>query len=141
VQFIDGRDLGIWIIQLVETRETGIFNAAGPEAPISLGDLLEAAWQITGSGAQVTWAAPEYLVDQGVEPWRELPLWLPEEQNAGVFQVDIGKALAHGLSLRPLAETVSDTLAWAAERPADHEWHAGLSREREAALLAAWNAA
>ena len=81
-----------------------------------------------------------FLAEQGVAPWTELPAWVPQDEPsmAGFFTFDNRKALAAGLTFRPLTETVHATLAWAATRPAEHQMRAGLSREREAALLAAW---
>ena len=74
-------------------------------------------------------------------PWMELPLWVPAEDpsNAGFDKIDCARAISAGLRFRPLAETIRATLTWDAARPADHEWRAGLKREREAELLAAWD--
>ena len=73
-----------------------------------------------------------------MEPWTQLPLWLPESDPtvAGMDRMDIRKALQAGLTFRPLEDTIRSTLDWANSRPANHEWRAGLSREREAELLA-----
>lgn len=59
-------------------------------------------------------------------------------KNAGFARMDSRKAQIAGLTYRPLAETVRDTLAWAAARPPDHAWRAGLSAERERELLDLW---
>ena len=80
-----------------------------------------------------------FMEARELAPWSDLPLYLPAEQ-AGTLQVSIAKALAAGLTLRPLPETVRDTLAWARTRPADHAWRAGLTPEREAEALQAWHA-
>jgi 2'-hydroxyisoflavone reductase len=73
-----------------------------------------------------------------VAPWSELPAWVPESdpETTGFFEFDNRKAIAAGLTFRPLAETVRATLEWDRTRPADHTWKAGLTREREAELLA-----
>ncbi len=140
VQFIDGRDLAQWAIQLLETGIMGVLNATGPRDRTTLGGLLTAAAEPSGHQPHVTWLPADFLMDLGVEPWRELPLWLPGEDTAGLFQFDISKALSQGLRLRPMSETLGDTLQWARTRPRDHDWQAGLSRKREAQLLAAWKA-
>ena len=86
------------------------------------------------SDATFTWADEQYLLEQGVEPWSELPLWIPEADDA-LSTVNCAKAFAAALTVRPLTETVRDTLAWDATRPSDHEWRAGLSAERERGVL------
>lgn len=138
VQFIDVRDLAAWAINLVEKHETGIFNADGP--PHTLGELLETSRVASGSDARLTWVNEEFLAQHNVAPWSELPLWVPESDPdlAGFASISIEKALRAGLTHRPLADTVRDTLAWAATRPADHHWRAGLTPEREAELLEHW---
>jgi len=85
----------------------------------------------------LTWVDEAFLLEQGVQPWVELPLWLPSA-DSGLMAVSVRKALDAGLTLRPLDETVRDTLAWLATRPADHTWRAGLTRTREAELLHTW---
>ena len=138
VQFVDVRDLADWIVRGVEARLTGVFNATGPEGVLTLGELLEAC----RGAARLTWVGEQFLLDQKVAPWSELPLWIPDSDpdSVGFSAFDCGKALAAGLTFRPLAETVRDTLAWAATRPADHPWRAGLTPEREAELLKLWHA-
>ncbi|MBL8055402.1 MAG: NAD-dependent epimerase/dehydratase family protein [Anaerolineales bacterium] len=142
VQFVDVRDLAGWIVRAVEARVTGVFNATGPEGVLTLGELLAASQAISGADTRLTWAAEPFLLEQKVVPWSELPLWIPDSDPdaAGFSAFDCGKALAAGLTFRPLAETVRDTLTWAAARPAEHAWRAGLPAEREAELLRLWHA-
>jgi 2'-hydroxyisoflavone reductase len=139
-QIIDVRDLAEWTVQMVEARQVGIYNATGPEYRLTMGQLLDACRAVSGSDAQISWVSERFLLDAGVQPWSELPLWVPAEDpsNAGFDAIDCSRAIAAGLRFRPLADTIRDTLAWAATRPADHAWRAGLAREREAELLAAW---
>jgi 2'-hydroxyisoflavone reductase len=142
-QFIDARDLAGWALGLAERQVTGVFHATGPAAPLGFGRLLDTCQVVTGSDARLTWVGESFLVEQGVEPWSELPLWIPESDasHAGFSRVDCSRALDAGLTFRPLEQTVRDTLEWASTRPADRAWRAGLTREREAELLAAWRAA
>jgi 2'-hydroxyisoflavone reductase len=141
-QIIDARDLAEWIVRMVEARQTGLYNATGPDAPLPIGRVLDECKAVSGSDARFVWAAERFLLDAGVAPWTEMPLWLPEGDPAfaGFEGVDCAKAIAAGLRFRPLADTIRDTLAWDAMRPADREWRAGLGREREAELLEAWQA-
>ena len=138
VQFIDARDLAAWVIRLVESKRTGVYNAAGPDYRLSLQQMLDECRSAIGSDAHFTWVSESFLLDAGAAPWSEIPVWVPEaEQN--VHTVNTGKAIAAGLTFRTLAATAQDTLAWAATRPPDLERRAGLKPEREAELLRAWH--
>jgi 2'-hydroxyisoflavone reductase len=135
VQVIDARDLAAWMLTMVEAAETGTFNAVGPVPPLTMGALVESCLRVSGSGARPVWADDAFLLDQGVEPWSDLPLWLPEQgEERGMMAVDVSAAVERGLAFRPIDETVADTLAWDRERPLG-ERRAGISREREAQLL------
>lgn len=137
VQLIDARDLAAWTIAMVERGAVGVYNATGPERPLPLGELLEACRQAAGGEARPVWASAAFLAEHGVQPWMELPLWVPEAPDTlGFSQIDCSKAIAAGLRFRPIAETVADTLAWAQTRPSDYGWRAGLAAEKEAGLLA-----
>lgn len=137
-QIIDVRDLAEWTLRMIEAGRTGVYNATGPEQPLPLGDLLDTCRAVAGSDAQPVWASADFLAEHEVQPWLELPLWVPEgPEYLGFSQVAIERARAEGLSFRPLADTCAATLEWARSRPADHQWRAGLPAEKEAQLLAA----
>ena len=138
VQFVDVRDLAQWTLQATTRRLTGPYNVAGPRVPLPLGDLLNTCRQVSGSDATFTWVGEDFLVAQQVEPYTEIPLWVPAEYG-GFNAFSIDKTLSAGLAFRPAAETVRDTLAWATSRPADYVWRNGLSAEREQALLEEWD--
>jgi 2'-hydroxyisoflavone reductase len=136
IQIIDVRDLSEFTLRLVEHKTTGVFNATGPDYELSLGDMLETCKKVSASDATFTWAPVEFLAENKVEAWSDLPVWLPDTpENAGFSRVNISKALAAGLTFRPLEETVADTLAWAQTRPDGIEWRAGLKPQRESELL------
>jgi 2'-hydroxyisoflavone reductase len=134
-QIIDVRDLASWTLDMIEKEQIGIFNATGPAQPLPFGEVLETSRRLTNSEAYFTWVDTQFLLDQKVEPWSDLPLWLPGPENTGADQVSIEKALRYGLTFRSLDETIRDTLAWEATRPAGHAWRAGLDSTREAELL------
>lgn len=136
-QFIDARDLAEWTIRMVEVRAAGVFNATGPREPVTMGELLETSRKVSGSDARLHWLDEPFLLSNNVQPWSDLPLFLPESDptTAGMNQVSIQKAQRAGLTFRPLEDTVRNSLEWAKQRPANHEWRAGLTREREAELL------
>lgn len=146
VQFVDVRDLGAWIVQVAEERIDGSFNATGPAPAITMAGLLEACRRVAGSDANLIWVDEGFLLTEGAGPWMELPLWLPEAENA-LLQADVSRAVAAGLAFRPFEETVRDTLQWAQSAedvgPLVRELEtgeAGMRPEREKELLEAWGA-
>jgi 2'-hydroxyisoflavone reductase len=132
-QFVDVRDLGHWLVELCEERAAGTFNATHPG--VSFGELLEACKSVTGSGASITWVTDEFLLEQEVGQWMQLPLWLTGAEHAYMDRADVSRALAAGLRFRPLEDIVRGTLEEAETTDA-----AGLDPEREGELLAAWHA-
>ena len=138
IQIIDVRDLSEWIIQLIAENASGVYNATGPDYELNLGKLLDVSKQVSGSDADFRWASVDFLNEHKVEAWSDMPTWVPDdEEGVGFSRVDVSKAIQAGLTFRPLEETVRDTLEWAQTRPADHQWRAGLTPEREAEVLAA----
>ena len=140
VQFIDARDLAEWTVHMVEQRAVGVYNADGPQLPMPLGQLLDTCRTASDSDARFTWVDERFLLDREVAPWSEIPLWLPAKDARGFFSFDCRKAIDAGLSFRSIEQTVRDTLAWDATRPADTEHRAGLAPKRERQLLAEWHA-
>jgi len=142
VQFIDVRDLARWMVGLAASGTSGTFNATGPLEPIAMAAVLETCREIARSDACFEWIDEQFLAASGVQPWKEMPLWVPESDPhaAGFMNVPIRRALATGLTFRSLRETVSDTLDWSRTRGNDHSWKAGLPADREATLLTQWDA-
>lgn len=141
VQIIDVRDLAEWNIRMVERQGTGVFNATGPDRVLTMAEVLDACCTVSGSDARLTWVSEAFLAEAGVRPWTELPLWVPgTDENAGFADVACRKAIAAGLTFRPLDGTVRDTLAWDTARPAGTVRTNGLDPDREADLLRAWHA-
>lgn len=138
VQFIDVRDVAEWVLHCVDQPLLGPFICTGPERPLTLAQLLAVCQEATASRATLTWVPTAYLKAQGVVPWDDLPVWTGGAEGAAYSQA---KALAAGLRLRPVRQTVLDTLAWFQTLPEERRVkpRAGLSAEREAALLARWH--
>jgi 2'-hydroxyisoflavone reductase len=132
VQFIDVRDLAEWIVNAIESSLSGLYNVTGE--PTTFERLLEECVRASGV-AEIVWVPSERLVEAGVGEWMELPLWLVSPDFAAMQRTDVSKALRDGLRLRPLAETVRDTLAWDAARATPRAEGVGLSAERERELL------
>lgn len=136
VQWIDARDLASFILVLCEVSTGGTFSAVTPAGAHTMGELLETCRTASGSDAELTWVDREFLQEHGVEPWSDLPLWIP--QFPGFNLGDPSRAIAAGLAPRPAGETVADTLAWDRERAQTWPMDAGLAPERERELLDAW---
>jgi 2'-hydroxyisoflavone reductase len=140
-QVIDVRDLAGWLLDMAERRATGVFNAVGPARPLELGELLRRCREVSGSDAEPVWANDAWLIECGVEIWSDLPLWLGgDPELEWMDHVDPGPALDAGLALRPLDQTIADTLEWH-RRTAGAPGRSGfrMTREREAELLAEWD--
>jgi 2'-hydroxyisoflavone reductase len=139
VQFIDARDLAEWTIRMAENGETGIYNATGPAKPLVIGDMLAGIKTALNSNAKFTWASAEFLKQQKVQAWSDMPVWAGDE--LGLARTNISPALAKGLTFRPLVETARDTLAWFKAQPQGRQSHlkAGLTPEHEAEVLTAWH--
>jgi 2'-hydroxyisoflavone reductase len=148
IQSIDVRDLADWTVRAVEAGASGAYNATGPQGrdPLGWPEFLaacSAAAARRGAPPLRTVAVGEpFLLEQGVAPWNELPLWVPstDAEHVGFARVDCSRAAAAGLVTRPVGETLEAVLDEAASLVADDPRLRGkLSREREAALIAAWN--
>ncbi|MCE9596242.1 MAG: NAD-dependent epimerase/dehydratase family protein [Planctomycetes bacterium] len=143
VQIIDVRDLGEFIVHVVERRTLGLFHAVGPEQRLSMRSMLETCVRAAHSNARLTWVDTSFLFEQNVAPWSDLPAWLPStEPGQAYWTMNVSKAIGAGLRYRPLDVTVRDTLAWWATLPEDRQatLKHGLSPEREREVLAAWHA-
>jgi 2'-hydroxyisoflavone reductase len=136
-QLIDARDLAEWTLTMVEHRQGGAFNVTSRQ--MAMGDILDACKRIGGSDATFVAVNEPFIAEHSIGEWESLPLWLPSNSvdYAGFWACNIDKALASGLTLRPISDTIRATLAWdtARGRP---ELKMGLRRDREHELIAAW---
>ncbi len=133
VQFIDVRDLATWLIDLSERTVDGTFNAINEG--VSWQTLAETCRDVAGSDAHFTYVDGDYLVEQEVGQWMELPLWIHDADSVGMHGTDVSRAIAAGLTFRPLEDTIRGTLDDAETTDA-----AGMAPEREQQLLDAWKA-
>jgi 2'-hydroxyisoflavone reductase len=125
MQVVDARDLAAWLVQLALHGPGGTFDATSPAT--TLGDVLE---RLRGD-ANLVWVDSQQVMEAGVEPWMELPLWLPED-GWPLMERDVSSAVAAGLTFRPLEETARDTFEWDRTQPGDRPT---LTREKEAEIL------
>lgn len=147
VQYIDARDIAEWTVRMAEQRAFGIYNAVGPAKELGMGAMLDGIKAALGAKAEFTWVPADVLAEQKVSAWGNMPVWVPPVgESAGFTRRSNARALAKGLTFRPIAVTARDTLAWHKTRPAEAQKRqadgasAGLSAAREAEVLAAWDA-
>jgi 2'-hydroxyisoflavone reductase len=138
-QIIDQRDLSEWHIRLVEQGQMGVFNGAGPADHLTMESMLTQVRDGVGSSAEFTWVPEDFLDARGVQPWSDMPAWLPAYP---MMYVDIAASLAASLTFRPIGLTARDTLAFENARPADdgRAKPFPFTAERERAVLEAWAA-
>ncbi|MGG2466013.1 NAD-dependent epimerase/dehydratase family protein [Streptomyces sp. RGM 3693] len=141
LQYIDARDLAEWTLDAVRDGRSGAYNLVSEPGHTTMGELLESCVRVTGSSAELRWTEPADVLAADIEPWMELPIWLPPGEVHDVMHGgDVTKAVAAGLRCRPVGETVADTWEWLGriggvapqrpDRPA-----LGLPAEKEAAVL------
>jgi nucleoside-diphosphate-sugar epimerase len=113
LQYIDCRDLAAWLLTAAQAGLGGAFNTVSKKGHATTQSLLEAARDVTGGHASLVWVSPEVIEAAGIEPWTELPVWVPlTGEYAGLHDADVSAAYAAGLVCRPVAETVADTWRW-----------------------------
>ena len=135
-QVVDVRDFAIWLVDCALGHRTGVVNATGPVLPLS--EHLATARTVAGHDGELVEVGPDWLEDQGVQAWsgpRSLPLWLPEPTYAGFMARHSDAAQSLGLRVRPLAETLTDTLAWELLAGPGRTRKAGLTPADEASLI------
>jgi 2'-hydroxyisoflavone reductase len=143
VQFIDARDLAEWVIRMAEQGTVGTFNATGPNYKLTMGKMFDEIKAATKSNATFTWADSDFLRAQKVRAWSDMPTWVPPKGDSiGFSQINVQKAISKGLTFRSIGDTTKATLAWFHQQTPERQakLKAGLTAEREAAVLAAWHA-
>ena len=142
VQCIDIRDAAAFVIRVLEDERSGIYDLSGKPRTTTMGELASLAQTTFDADARLTWIDEDFLEAHGVTGWMDLPLWIgPSHGFPGFMNANVDRALAHGLTLRPFEQTLADTRAWSQRNgPVEpSEKIAGMTRERERDLLAAWH--
>ncbi|MEU0083620.1 NAD-dependent epimerase/dehydratase family protein [Streptomyces sp. NPDC006274] len=142
LQYVDVRDLAEWTLDAARDGRGGPYNLVSRPGHTTMGELLDTCVAVTGSSARLRWTPAETVLAAGVEPWTDLPIWIPptQEGHAALHGVGVARAMAAGLRCRPVADTVRDTWAWltslggAAPQRSDRA-RVGLAREVEERLL------
>lgn len=147
VSFIDVRDLGDFACTCAEGGHGGAYNCAGPDGALTMDGLLWGCRAAFGNAVTFVPVGEPWLLEQGVRPWMGLPLWIPSTMasEATMGSISRRRAVDGGLLFRPLADTARDTAAWFEKTKPDFDFGAkpgatGISRAREAELIAAWRA-
>jgi 2'-hydroxyisoflavone reductase len=142
LQLIDVRDLADFVLNQVEARTGGVHNAVPHEPNTTMGQLVEHCARATGSTAEPVWMDEGFLMAQGVQPWAEIPYWIPDTPaTAGFWAVSGASAKAAGLRTRPGGESVRDTWEWLRDGevqlvPGAHPF--GIEEDKEQRVLTAW---
>src|ERR1700730_158196 len=146
VQFIDVRDLAEWTVRMIETKSTGAYNANGLPNNLTMESVLEECKRVSatvsGSDASFTWVSEDFLMQEKVAPWSEMPLWMPEAAAPhlkGFMFINCNKAVGAGLTFRHLNDTIKDTLTWHETNRLNEELKAGLDTDAEQRLLRKWH--
>ncbi|GGY39972.1 reductase [Streptomyces djakartensis] len=144
LQYVDVRDLAEWILGAAEQGLSGPYNLMSPSGHATMETLLDACARVTGGAAELRWTEPEVILAAGIEPWIQLPVWVPPDSDMhdALHSADVSRALATGLRCRPVEETVAGTWSWlrgiggVAPQRSDRT-RKGLDPEVEAKVLAA----
>ncbi|MEU0900733.1 SDR family oxidoreductase [Streptomyces massasporeus] len=143
LQYVDVRDLAAWILLAAERELSGPYNLVSPQGHTTMGALLDACARVTGGTAELRWTEPGVILEAGIEPWTELPVWVPPGSDLyeALHSADVSRAVGDGLVCRPVEETVADTWRWlqdlggvVPQRP--DRPRSGLDPEVEAKVLA-----
>ena len=141
VQFIDARDLAEWTVSMIQRKRTGVYNAGGMPKTLTMRNVLDESKSVSQSDASFIWVDEEFLLQENVKAWGEMPLWLPEDAAPhlkGFMFINCEKALAAGLAFRLLRDTVADTLVWHRTNQTN-ELKAGINRDKEREVLRKWH--
>lgn len=136
IQYIDARDVAEFAAATTRDDIGGTFNLVVPPEAYTFGDLIEACASASASHPRTRWTEEEFLLERGVQPWSELPLWIPRgDEAAPLLRVAPERARSRGLRTRSLTDTARDTYVWAAANRNSDSLKAGLSRAKEKELL------
>jgi 2'-hydroxyisoflavone reductase len=141
VQLIDVRDMARFAIDALERNADGPYNVVGPGEPLPFREWMLAWSDVTGRRSAVVWIPPAFLVEHGVRPFDDIPNWIPaSDPEPGFYRISNARARAHGLTFRPLRDTIRDSIAGLDPSALIHGtgMSPGMSRERERELIAAW---
>ena len=114
LQYVDVRDLAAWIAGAVRRELSGPYNLVSPPGHTTMGGLLDACVRATGADADLRWTDPGTILDAGIEPWTQLPVWVPPgtDLHDALHTADVSRAVRDGLSCRPVEDTVDGTWRW-----------------------------
>ena len=137
VQIVDIKDVANWGLNMAENKNAGTFNVTGPNYDLTMEELLNTCKKVMNSNAEFVWVEESFMNEHNVQPWTEMPLWIPEtfpldgetKPWRGGFSISIKSAVSEGLTFRRIEETVTDVYEWM-ESTEEWELKAGISGER-----------
>ncbi len=111
VQYIDVRDVGNWMIRLIEERKSGIYNAVGPASPTGMHPFVYGAYAAFSTPANfIPVTAYDFLKAEKI--MEVIPWIMPVDENKGSARINNQHGMANGLTLTPLADSVRDMFDW-----------------------------
>jgi 2'-hydroxyisoflavone reductase len=154
VQYIDVRDLAEWMVRLFDQDAAGTFNAVGPATPQTLAQFIDGLKSLAPAGTTYTWIEDyEWLMKYPLRTptaddpgglTEAIPWVMADGTELGHMRISNRKALAAGLTYRPLLATARDTLAWrqsdAVPEALRKQPRYVMTAAQEKAILQAWKA-
>lgn len=140
-QYIDVRDLAEFMVHCLEQQRTGSFNLV--RKPMPMGEFLDACVRVTDKGTELTWVPADFLEQEGLQAWQNIPMWADSDSPmTGSLTWSPAKAMAAGLTIRPVETTIRDTIDWFRSLPEERQatLRAGIEADREKSVLSAWHA-
>jgi 2'-hydroxyisoflavone reductase len=133
VQMVDVRDVAVFLASAVESELRGVINIAGTVTTFA--ELVRLIMAVASVTPTLRWLPEKVAMSHGVQPWREVPLWLPADHPYRAhMRTGTERAARAGFALRPLTATLHDVIAWyRTHRRWQPDW---LPLERERAILA-----
>ena len=141
VQYIDVRDLAKFMVRCLENKTMGYYNAISDSNTETVKDMIDSCLAVTEVDTNLVWADTDFLTEQGVRPWVDMPVWVPNVgEMSGMTQIDVSAAISAGMTIRDRQTTALDTLNWFKSLPEERQktTRAGIQPEREQQVLAAW---
>ncbi len=141
VQLVDVRDLAAWMIRLLEEKRSGVFNAAGPAQSLTMPAFLAEAKRALRADVRYV-PVDDYPFLKAHEIVEAIPWAMLAGNDDGMMSIDASRARDAGLTFRPVAETVRDTLAWWPSVPEARRTNPrfAITPVQEAKALADWRA-
>ncbi len=128
MQYVDARDLANFVVRVADESLMGPFHVCGPTPPDHFVDMVDQiANRVAPSGTTLLVVSPEDVRAAGLTD--KFPLW-SGGASAPMLALDNSLAVASGLNLRPLEDSVDDVVSWWGDREWPSRWLASDDERR-----------